>query len=186
MKTHKNLFALICSFENLLLAARLASRGKGLKTPALKFFLHLEENLLQIQRELATQTYEPGEYKTFEIVRPKRRMISAAPFRDRVVHHALCNVIAPLFERLFIFDSYANRSGKGTHAAIRRLQHFMRRARYVLKCDLRQYFPSIDLEILKQLIRQVIAPSRFHNEIRKRGGADAETLWLIDKIIDGS
>jgi retron-type reverse transcriptase len=143
-----------------------------LKTPALKFFLHVEENLLQLQRELATQTYQPGEYKTFEIVRPKRRMISAAPFRDRVAHHALCNVIAPRFERLFIFDSYANRAGKGTHAAIRRLQHFMRRAKYVLKCDLRQYFPSIDHEILKQIIRNVVA--------------DAETLWLIDKIIDGS
>lgn len=137
----------------------------------LAFFDRFEENALQLLRELREHSYQPGGYTSFFIYEPKKRLISAASFRDRVVHHMLINIIGPLFERLFIFDSYANRAGKGTHAAIRRLQHFMRLAKYVLKCDLRQYFPSIDLEILKQLIREVIA--------------DAETLWLIDKIIDG-
>ncbi|MDZ7291700.1 MAG: reverse transcriptase/maturase family protein [candidate division KSB1 bacterium] len=172
MKTHKNLYAQICSFENLLLAAKQAAAGKRFRPDVLEFFNDLEGNTLQLLRELRTQTYQPGSYESFYIYEPKKRMISKAPFRDRVVHHALINVIGPLFERRFIFDSYANRLGKGTHAAIRRLQQFMRQALYVLKIDLRQYFPSIDLEILKQLIRRVIA--------------DLETLWLIDKIIDSS
>ncbi len=133
---------------------------------------YFEHNALQLLRALRTFSYQPGGYESFYIYEPKKRMISKAPFRDRVVHHMLINVIGPLFERRFIFDSYANRVGKGTHAAIRRLQQFMRQAKYVLKIDLRQYFPSIDHEILKQLIRRVIG--------------DAETLWLIDKIIDGS
>jgi len=88
------------------------------------------------------------------------------------VHHALINIIGPLFERRFIFDSYANQVGKGTHAAIRRLQQFMQQAKGVLKIDLRQYFPSIDHAILKREIRRIVA--------------DAETLRLIEKIIDGS
>jgi retron-type reverse transcriptase len=99
-------------------------------------------------------------------------MISAAPYRDRVVHHALCNIIAPLFERTFIFDSYANRVGKGTHAAILRYQQFAQQNQLALKCDVKKYFPSIDLEILKTEIRRTIACP--------------DTLWLIDRIIDGS
>jgi retron-type reverse transcriptase len=103
---------------------------------------------------------------------PKERMISAAPFRDRVVHHALCNVIEPVFEKTFIHDSYANRKGKGTHKAIERYQHYARRYRYVLKCDIKKFFPSLDHAILKQEIRWKIACP--------------DTLWLIDLIIDNS
>jgi retron-type reverse transcriptase len=99
-------------------------------------------------------------------------MISAAPYRDRVVHHALCNIIAPLFERTFIADSYANRKGYGTHRALRRFTEFARSSRYVLQCDIRKYFPSIDHEILKEIIRRKIKC--------------ADTLRLIDTIIDGS
>jgi retron-type reverse transcriptase len=172
MKTHKNLYAKICSFENLLLAARKAAAGKRFRPHVLAFFSDFEHNALQLLHELRAFTYQPGDYKAFFIYEPKKRLISAAPFRDRLVHHMLINVIGPLFERRFIFDSYANRLGKGTHAAIRRLQQFMQQAKYVLKIDLRQYFPSIDHEILKYEIRRVIA--------------DAETLWLINKIIDGS
>jgi retron-type reverse transcriptase len=172
MKTHKNLYAKICSFENLLQAAKQAAAGKRFRPKVLAFFNDLEGNALQLLRALRTFSYQPGGYESFYIYEPKKRMISKAPFRDRVVHHMLINVIGPLFERRFIFDSYANRIGKGTHAGIRRLQQFMRQAKYVLKIDLRQYFPSIDHEILKREIRRVIA--------------DPETLWLIDKIIDGS
>jgi hypothetical protein len=172
MKTHKNLFIKIIAFENLLCAAQLAACGKR-EQPNVMHFLHrLEENLWRLQVELAKQSYQPGEYSTFQIYEPKPRMISAAPFRDRVVHHALVNVIGPLFEKSFIFDSYANRFGKGTHRAIRRYQHFLKLYRYVLKCDIKKYFPSIDHEILKALIRRRIA--------------DAKTLWLIDRIIDRS
>ena len=107
---------------------------------AANFEYHLEDNLVNLQQELATKTYQPGPYQSFFIHEPKRRLISAAPFRDRVVHHALCNVIEPAFERSFIADSYANRVGKGTHRALDRCQQFARRYAYVLQCDVRQFF----------------------------------------------
>lgn len=172
MKTYKNLFHKIIAFGNLLLAAHKAAQGKREQPNVLHFFHRLEDNLLGLQHELIHRSYQPGAYATFQIYKPKPRMISAAPFRDRVVHHALINVIGPLFERRFIFDSYANRIGKGTHRAIRRYQRFLREFAYVLKCDLRKYFPSLDHEILKMLLRRAIA--------------DAQTLWLIDLIIDSS
>lgn len=172
MKRHKNLFPQIISFENLLLAARNAAAGKGERYYVMEFFFDLEENLFHLQEKLVSQTYRPGSYQTFRIYKPKPRMISAAPFRDRVVHHALMNVIAPLLERSFIFDSYANRIGKGTHKAIRRYQDFLQHYSWALKCDVKKYFPSIDHEILKSLLRKRIA--------------DAQALWLIDAIIDGS
>lgn len=172
MKTHNRLYPQICQFDNLLLAAKRATRGKSLYPNVLEFNYELETNLFQLQHELMTFSYQPGSYRTFYIYEPKKRLISAAPFRDRVVHHALCNIIEPLFERSFIDDSYANRLGKGTHRAIRRLQSFMRKNRYVLKLDIVKYFPSIDHELLKAEIRRVIS--------------DPETLWLIDLILDNS
>ncbi|MEK7728837.1 MAG: reverse transcriptase domain-containing protein [candidate division KSB1 bacterium] len=172
MKTFTNLFAKITSFENLLLAAHKAAQGKRERPYVLLFFERLEDNLWRLQEELEAQTYRPGQYSTSRIYAPKPRLISAAPFRDRVVHHALINVIGPLFERSFIFDSYANRVGKGTHRAIRRYQHFLRLYEYVLKLDFKKYFPSIDHEILKALLRRRIG--------------DLKALWLIDAIIDGS
>lgn len=172
MKTYKNLFDQIKSFENLLKAARNAARGKRNQPNVLLFFWKLEENLYRLQEELETQRCRPNTYKTFSIYEPKPRMISAAPFRDRVIHHALIDVIGPLLEQSFIFDTYANRSGKGTHKAIRRYQSFLRKYEFVLKCDIKSYFPSIDHGILKALIRKRIACK--------------QTLWLIDTIIDGS
>ncbi len=91
---------------------------------------------------------------------PKRRKISAAPFRDRVVHHALCSVLIPIYERKFISDSYANRAGRGTHAALDRCTQFMQRYRYVLQCDIRQFFPSIDHAILKGILAVTITDSQ--------------------------
>ena len=172
MKSHKHLFSQIVSFSNLLDASHKAARGKRERPNVILFFHGLEDNLWKLSQDLSDRTYRPGGYATFSIYRPKPRMISAAPFRDRVVHHALINVIGPLLERSFIHDSYANRVGKGTHRAIRRFQWFLRRHRYVLMCDIRKYFPSIDHQILRRRLRQRIA--------------DAGTLWLIDRIIDGS
>jgi retron-type reverse transcriptase len=157
VKTYKNLFDKIITFENLLLAANKAAKGKREEPNVMKFFLKLEENLYHLQKELETQTYLPGDYNAFQIYEPKPRMISAAPFRDRVVHHALMNIISPLMERGFIFDSYANRVGKGTHKAINRYQNFLRNYEFVLKCDIKSYFPSIDLEILKSLMMPYIS-----------------------------
>jgi retron-type reverse transcriptase len=170
MKRHNHLWPAITSFENLLLAAYKARQGKRFRPNVLEFNHNLERNLLTLQTQLRDRTYQPGTYRTFEIFEPKPRIIAAAPYTDRVVHHALCNIIVPIFERGFIRDSYANRSGYGTHRALKRFAQFARSSRYVLQCDVQKYFPSIDRAILKSLIRRKIKC--------------AETLWLIDGIID--
>jgi len=172
MKTCKNLFSEIVSFENLYDAANKAAKGKREKFSVMRFFDRLEENLFQLRDELSSRLYAPGTYRAFFIYDPKPRLISAAPFSDRVIHHALMNVIGPILERSLIFDTYANRLGKGTHKAIRRFQDYARRYRFLLKCDVKKYFPSIDHEILKRLIRRLIG--------------DRHALWLIDAIIDHS
>jgi RNA-directed DNA polymerase len=164
------MFDQLTSWSNLLLAYRKASKGKrGL--PNVAAFEHrLEENLLQLQAELRDRTYRPGSYDTFTIHEPKQRLISAAPFRDRVVHHALCNLIEPIFERSFIADSYANRIGKGTHHALDRCQQFARRYPYVLQCDIRQFFPSLDHAILCDILARKIY--------------DPGLLWLINRVLE--
>lgn len=172
MKSYRNLFERISTFPTVLAAAKRAVKGKGNRQSALWFFSHLEDNVCNIVSELRDKSYVPGPYTTFHIYRPKPRMISAAPFRDRVVHHALIAVIGPLIEKTLVFDTYANRQGKGSHRAIERYQCFLRKYRYVLRCDIRKYFPSIDHEILKALLRRKIACP--------------ETLWLVDTIIENS
>ena len=172
MKRHGNLGHQIAEFSNLLLAAKKAQKGKRFRENVLAFNYNLESELFLLQSELQSKTYHPGAYRTFEIFEPKPRMISAAPYRDRVVHHALCNIIAPIFERTFISDSYANRIGFGSHRALHRCTKFARSSKYVSQCDIRKYFPSIDHEILKsQLRRKIKCP---------------DTLWLIDTIINSS
>jgi len=116
------MYSQLCSGDNLLLGYRKAAKGKRGHPSAAAFEYRLEYNLLALQRELLERRYTPGEYHSFYIHDPKKRIISAAPFRDRVVHHALCSLIEPVFERSFIFDSSANRAGKGTHRAIDRAQ----------------------------------------------------------------
>ena len=105
--------------KNLRKAYRKARKGKGVKWYVVEFDTNLEKNLLQLQKELRNMTYEPKPLKQFSIRDPKTRVISASNFRDRVVHHALCNIIEPIFEKTFIYDSYANRKDKGAHAALR-------------------------------------------------------------------
>jgi len=160
------------SFENLLKAAEKARRGKRFRPPAARFFFHLERELARLHDELAGKIYRPGPYRTFTIYEGKKRQISAAPFRDRVVHHALTGVLEPIFERSFVHDSYACRRGKGTHAAVDRCQAFAHRFRYVLKADVRKFFPSIDHAILKRLVARKVK--------------DPHVLWLVDRIIDHS
>jgi retron-type reverse transcriptase len=159
----------LTSWNNLLLAYKKAGAGKRGHPNVAAFEYRLEDNLFQLQDELRAKTYRPGQYDSFYIHEPKRRLISAAPFRDRVAHHALCNVIEPIFERSFIFDSYANRVGKGTHRALDRCQQFARRYKHVLPCDLRQFFPSIDYQILRETLAGKIS--------------DPQVLWLIDQIL---
>ena len=172
MKRYGNLYPQIIEFENILLATRQAQKGKRFRDNVLDFNYHLETELIKLQKELTNKTYQPGNYRTFRLTNPKSRLISAAPYRDRVVHHALCNVIAPIFEKTFIYDSYANRVGFGTHRALKKFTCFARSSRYVLQCDIKKYFPCIDHTILKQLIRRKIKCP--------------DTLWLIDTVIDNS
>jgi RNA-directed DNA polymerase len=152
MKRQGNLWPAVTSFENLLLAAHKAQRGKRFRENVLEFNYHLEGNLIALQTQLRTGSYQPGKYRTFEIFEPKPRIIAAAPYCDRVVHHALCQVIMPIFERSFIRDSYANRVGYGTHRALKRFVHFARHNRYILQCDIQKYFPNIDRTILKSVV----------------------------------
>ena len=117
-RKERNLFDNIASFPALHAAALRAARGKRGKPGAAAFLANLEKEILRLQRELCSGRYRPGRYKIIEVFDPKHRIVSAAPFRDRVVHHALCAVCEPIFERGFIHDSYANRKGKGTHRAV--------------------------------------------------------------------
>ncbi|MBI5302837.1 MAG: group II intron reverse transcriptase domain-containing protein [Chloroflexi bacterium] len=169
MKTYKHLYPRICAFQNLYTAYRDARRGKRAKRQVYQFEFNAEAELLRLQDELRAQTYQPGAYTSFRLGDAKRRLVSAAPFRDRVVHHALCNLIEPILERKFIDDSYANRKEKGTHRAIDRAQYFAQRHPYVLQADIVQCFPSIDHAILRGILARTIA--------------DAPTLWLIDQIL---
>jgi retron-type reverse transcriptase len=169
VKTYNHLFERIVSFENLLSAAEKAQKSKRFKPATALFNLNLEKELLGLQKQLVEKTYIHGAYCDFTIYDPKMRLISAAPYRDRVVHHALCNVIEPIFDRSFIYDTYACRKGKGAHAAVDRYTAFARKNRYVLKCDIRKYFPSIDQDILLRIIRRKVRC--------------ADTLWLIEQII---
>jgi len=121
---------------------------------------------------LQTKTYRPGPYAEFYVYDPKIRLISAAPYFDRVVHHALINVIGPIISRSFIYDTYACIKGKGTHKAIERYRQFQKKNKFVLKCDIKKYFFNVDHDILfEQLSRKIKCP---------------DTLWLIKQIIDSS
>lgn len=170
MKRHKHLFDEVCSFQNLLAAARKAWRGKRTRKPAADFYARFEKEIVALREELISGTYQTGAYHYFQIYDPKVRTVAAAPFRDRVVHHALVRVLEPIFENRFIEDSFACRKGKGTHAAMRRAHRFAKRYRYALKCDIAKYFPSMDHGILTEQIERVIG--------------DREVLDLIAKILD--
>jgi len=124
-----DLFSQVVDFQNLHAAYRGARVCKRYRSSILKFGYKLEKNLLALRWELAHKTYQHGGYREFVVTDSKKRVIKAAPFRDRVVHHALCNVIEPILDRGFIYDSYACRKGKGTHAAVKRLENFIRALR---------------------------------------------------------
>lgn len=150
-------FEELCTFDNLHAAFQKAARGKRARAAVAAFDFDLADELIALRHELLMGTYRPGAYHHFFIHEPKRRKISAAPFRDRVVHHALCNIIEPRFERLFSPDSYANRVGKGTHAAVNRVQQLARRFPFVLRADIVRHFPSIDHAILLRTLSRVVA-----------------------------
>lgn len=188
MITHKNLFDRLCSLENLRLAYKKARKGKTKKWYVRKFESDLEAKLIDLRKELETQTYKPRPLKRFVIRDPKTRVIHASAFRDRVVHHAICNLIGPVFEKGFIHDTYANRKDKGTHAALRRLDVFERKVTkngrlvinakdgnmvvgYALKADIKHYFSTVDHGVLMEILGKRIK--------------DGRVLWLIRTVLDG-
>jgi retron-type reverse transcriptase len=170
MKRLSRIWPDVIRFENLHSAYRKARKGKQSKPGVAEFTLNLESELLSLQQDLIDFSYQPGTYRLFTIYERKKRQIAAAPFRDRVVHHALMNVIEPAIDRRFIFDSYACRQGKGVHAAVNRYQLWSKKYPYVLKMDIQQYFPSIDHLILKEKLRHYLK--------------DKFVLDLFDRIID--
>lgn len=161
--TPETLFRRISATENLFAAWRMFSRGKHGKKDVAAYERYLEENVFTLQEELTTGRYRHGAYQAFVVRDPKERSIHKAGVRDRLLHQAVCRIIEPLFERSFIFDSFSCRLGKGTHAASRRLRRFLRSASqnntrtvWVLKCDVRRFFDSVDHEILFALLRKKI------------------------------
>lgn len=172
MKRYGQLWEQVISWENLVLAARKAQRGKRHRDSVIRFNFGQERELLRLQGQLACWQYCPGAFTCHWIYERKARLISAAPYRDRVVHHALMNILEPILDKHFHPHSYACRKGKGTHAAANRLQHLMQGHRYALQCDIRKFFPSIDYSALKQAFRRLIK--------------DRQVLWLMDLIVDHS
>lgn len=167
-----NIYSKVISKENLYRAAYMASRGRRYKDAAADFNFCLEREINCLWEELSAKTYCHGKYRTFVIYEPKERKISAASFRDRVVHHAMHDVLEPIIDREFIYDSYACRKGKGTHKAVGRAQSFSKLNKFCFHGDIRKYFPSIDHKILKKLIEKKVE--------------DKDLLWLIGDIIDSA
>jgi retron-type reverse transcriptase len=165
----------VYQFNNLYDAYLKARNQKRYRGEVLKFSYNLEENLINLQNELIWKTYRIGEYRSRVIYEPKRRKIVALPFRDRIVQHALNNVIEPIFEKRMIFDSYACRTGKGTHMAARRISYFLGKTEnhYFLKADIKSYFASVNIIILTDLIK-------------KRYIQDDDILWLLNEIFESS
>ena len=183
------LFEQVADFSNLHQAYKGARKCKRYRSSILKFGYKLEENLLALRCELTSKAYKHGDYREFVVTDSKKRTIKAAPFRDRVTHHALCNIIEPILDKGFIYDSYACRKGKGTHASILRLEYFIKsleavtrerereRERdempggriYCLKCDISKYFNNVDHAILLELLQKKIK--------------DENILWLLREII---
>lgn len=150
----------VADFSNLLNAYYRAKAGKSQRQPVAEFSLNLEQNLLALQKCLLTQTYRPSGYETFTIYERKPREIVAAPFVDRVVHHALIAQTEPHFDKQFIFDSYACRKDKGVHRAADRYQKWSAIYPYALKMDISKFFHSIDKNLLIQKLEKRVNDQR--------------------------
>jgi hypothetical protein len=144
--------AAVAGWDNLFLAAAKARRGKTRRPDVEDWWLGREKHLRNLREALLAGAYQPGGYRFFEVFEPKRRIIAAAPFADRVVHHALCNVLAPALERRFIARSFSCQKGKGTTAARECCRILANRHAFVLKCDVRKFFPNIDHAVLLALL----------------------------------
>lgn len=175
-KKLKNIYSQIYDFDNLYQAYLNARKTKRYRNDVLKFTDNLEENLIQLQNELIWHKYKVGEYREFYVYEPKKRLIMALPFRDRVVQWAIYQILNPEFEKMFIDDSFACRVGKGTHRAVKRLHYWLcqvdrkERQFHYLKMDISKYFYRIDHDVLINILSNKID--------------DNETLRLLKEIIN--
>lgn len=164
MKRYKNLWDEFVSRENLELAAKKAVKSKKNKRVVQEFLNHKEELLQKLQSDLINSRFKTSLYKTFTIYEPKQRVIYRLPlYPDHVVHHALINVIGPIWQSTFIHDSYACIPGRGLHAASQRVMHFVRKYKYVLQCDIRKFFPSINHDVMFDIVKKKIGDTRLLN-----------------------
>lgn len=176
MKVHKCIFERIVSLENLFLAWEEFRRGKSARTDVQEFEWRLEQNIFSLYRDLRNRTYEHGKYSAFSICDPKQRRIHKASVRDRVLHHAVFKILNPIFEPTFIAHSFSCREGKGTHKAVDALEQSLRKTSknyrsrcFALKCDIHQFFASVDHAILLSIIGRTIK--------------DEDALWLLREVI---
>ena len=172
MKRLGGLWDQIVSWTNLLAAARKARRGKRRRPVVTRFEMQREWHLLDLRDELMAGSYQPGTFTTHRILAPKPRLISAAPYRDRVVHHAVMNILAPCLDQRLHPGCFACRVGKGTHAAAKHVQTLARQWPFVWQADIQSFFPSIDHGILKAQLRRLLKDNRL--------------LDLLDTLIDAS
>lgn len=157
MRRHNNLFDQITSIDNLCQAYRKARKGKTSKSAVKRFDCDPEKRLAKIQSQLIEGTFNTSAYHTKWVFEPKQRLIYVLPFNpDRIVQHAIMNVIEPIWDRMLVSDTYACRAGKGIHAGSRRVMEFVRRYKYCLKCDISKFYPSVDHDILFGIIQRKI------------------------------
>ena len=176
MKRFNNLFDKICSIDNLELADIKARKGKSKTHGVINHDKNKESNILELHSILKNKTFTTSKYSNFKIRDPKERLISSLPYYpDRIVHHALMNVLDPIFVPTFTSDTFGGLKGRGIHGAARSIQKALKdkeNTLYCLKLDVKQYYPSINHDILKGLIRKKIK--------------DKDVLWLLDNVIDSS
>lgn len=175
MKRIGNLYDKVCDPDNLRLAYEKARRGKGKRYGILLFEKRLDENLAQLRRELVTGTYRTSAYSVFTIHDPKEREVYQLPFRDRVVHHAIMNILEGVWVPVFIEQSYSCIKGRGIHGVVRHLRRDLKDVAgtaYCLKLDITKFYPSIDHEVQKWIVRRKIK--------------DVRLLALLDEIIDSA
>jgi len=177
MKVYKNVFNKIISLENLFLAWDKFKSNKQKKRDVLQFEWRLEENIFQLHRDLRYKRYKHGAYSSFYIHDPKQRHIHKAIVRDRILHHAVFNVLNPIFEPTFIPNSLSCRIDKGTHKGIDILEKALRQISnnnfkpcFTLKCDIKKFFETVDHSILLTIIKKRIK--------------DEDTIWLLEEIIE--
>lgn len=174
---YKNIFNKIISPENLFFAWDQFRIGKRSKSDVMQFEMELEKHIFELALELRNKTYTHGSYEGFYITDPKLRHIHKALVRDRILHHAVYNVLIPVFEPTFIQNSFSCRIGKGTHKGVAAMEKMLRevsrndtRSCYVLKCDIRKFFDTVDHQILLSILKRRIK--------------DSDAIWLMERLIN--